>query len=154
MKRRKVARPTPGKRRPRPDVFSPGGPRSPETNDLNGGMQERRAVAVEVERAPDNDRLYFLRHPHRRHYLRRIYAAERRQFEVATGTTFITPPSFALFVAVEEVFPGARLRAVFYGDADIDTDLSEEVSKAVFEEVMPQRMQTVREQLRRLGLEE
>ncbi len=111
--------------------------------------RDQRSLSERVERELDNDRRFFRRHPQRRHYVRRIYEAERTQFECVSGTVINTTPTIALYVAVALLRLGARARAPFVAEANLETDLPESVCVDVFEAVAPQWVRRIREQLRR-----
>jgi hypothetical protein len=100
-----------------------------------------------VDRELDADRQYFERHPDRRHRIRRVFAAERAEFEFHGGE--LRPAaSQSVYVVVEQVRVGARLRTPFIASSDIDPDeLDEAVCAAVFAYVLPSHMRAMREWL-------
>jgi hypothetical protein len=80
---------------------------------------QRRALAKirnRADRELANDRVYFQLHPHRRHFVRKIYKHERMYFEILNGGPFkLEPERSEMYVAVASPWPGARLRAPFFG---------------------------------------
>jgi hypothetical protein len=107
-------------------------------------LHRRLAERVDVEL--DADREFFRRFPHRRYRIRRIYPAERAEFERLWEQSLQPPVGFDLFVVVEEVFVGARLRLPFVARISIPlSELREERCKQVFWRCMSSRTAEMRE---------
>jgi hypothetical protein len=105
-----------------------------------------RRLAERVDRELDADRNFFRRFPHRRYFIRRIYPAERAEFERLWEQSLQPPVGFDLFVAVEEVFRGARLRPPFVARISIPlSELREERCRQVFWACMSSREAELRE---------
>lgn len=88
-------------------------------------------LAVRVDRELDNDRRYFQRHPERTTYIRRPYPAERESAYVA-GTA-IRGHAEEMYVLVHQVSPGNRLRGFIRSPAGLETDLSEEEARGLWD---------------------
>ncbi|MCY4416792.1 MAG: hypothetical protein OXE87_10855 [Chloroflexi bacterium] len=82
-------------------------------------QREMETLADIVDRELDADRIYFQRRPKRRHRVRRVFPNERRAFELMTPDT-MPGPSVPLYVAVQQLEPGLRLRLPFTNLAGSD----------------------------------
>ncbi len=115
----------------------------------SGDRNRRAQQSAEVERELDADRRFFRRHPKRRHFIRPIYLAERAEFERVSNTVINTPPeTLGLYVAVEQVRPGARLRALFVAEAGFNPKQPETVCAQIFEQVVPDWARAMRARIR------
>jgi hypothetical protein len=86
-----------------------------------------------VERAVESDRLYFERHPHRKHRIRRSHVAEILQVDFFTGEPHPTPPGWRWFSVIRNICPNARGRLFLLNREDSEIDLTEEVCRQVYE---------------------
>jgi hypothetical protein len=74
---------------------------------MNGAERRRlRAMGERVDHKPDADRDFFRRFPHIRYRVRRICEGERAEFERMGSTSMEPPAGLAVFVAVDQIFPG------------------------------------------------
>ena len=93
-------------------------------------------LAAEVDRVLETDRRFFARRPDRSHRVRLASRAETDfNREVQRGHT-ATPPGCSNFVAVKQILPGVRTRVFLFGKAGSPTDLSEEVAKRIFDNIL------------------
>jgi hypothetical protein len=65
-----------------------------------------RAMGERVDHKPDADCDFVRRFPHSRYCNRRIYEGERAEFERMGSTSMEPPAGLAVFVAVDQIFPG------------------------------------------------
>ena len=111
--------------------------------------QERRRLSERVDRELDADRYYFKVNPERQHRLRPIFPAERAEFERGAPST----PDLAMFVAVQQVLPGRRMRIPIFADVNLNPDsLDEQTCAATFERAIAMSspwLREAREQMRR-----
>jgi hypothetical protein len=109
-----------------------------------------RRLAERVDRELDADRNFFRRFPHRRYRIRHIYPAERAEFEHVTGQSLQAPAGFSTYVAVEEVFRGARLRLAFTAQINVPlSELREERCRQVFWACLSDQLAETREYISR-----
>jgi hypothetical protein len=90
------------------------------------------SLAARVDRELDADRNFFKHNPRRRYYVRRMLAAERAQFESKLKRSLTPPEGDDNFVAVEQLFPGARRRVHFQAPAALDVGGLDEALSAEF----------------------
>lgn len=100
--------------------------------------QQRRAMqryATEADQAVEGDRRFFARHPSRTYRVRVLSRAERAQMEAFQGGTFnLNPEAPIAFVALKQLAPGTRMKAVVFGPAfAIGEDLTEAEARSVYE---------------------
>jgi hypothetical protein len=97
--------------------------------------QRRRfeKLIVRVEKATQADARFFERFPYRQH---RVHLAARAEIErdaLLSGAGLHIPREFSYFMAVKNIAPGVRLRLRIIGLEGSDTDVSEEVARAIYE---------------------
>lgn len=98
------------------------------------GSLDLDAVTQLMDSELDADRRFFRRRPHRKHRVRRVFPAE---FEHVRRMGHDIPKSDKrVFVAIQQVRPGARLRFFFVGPRDFETDLPETEARAWVEWAM------------------
>jgi hypothetical protein len=95
--------------------------------------RQMQKLADRVERVKEADRLFFERFPHRKHRVRLASQAEIEQDELLRGTALGAPPPCRIFAAVRNVAPGVRLKLMIRGIEGAETDLAEEMARAIFE---------------------
>jgi hypothetical protein len=101
-----------------------------------------------VDRVTHADRLFFERHPDRKHRLRLASRAEIEQEELLRGAVLWAPPPCRIFAAVRNVAPGVRLKLMIRGVEDAETDLDEATALAIFEAAATPRTWEIEAQLR------
>src|SRR4051794_9503329 len=101
------------------------------TGDQHRALQ---TLAERVGRVTQADRLFFERFRHRQYRVRIASQAEIEQDLMLTGSERVLLPGERVFVAIKNVASGVRLRLLFVGPIDADTDLSEAHARLIFEE--------------------
>jgi hypothetical protein len=107
---------------------------------LRGGLgmsesksRRRGRLSELVEKAVESDRLYFERHPHRKHRIRRSHVAEILELEFTSGEPHNAPPGWQWHSVVKQVCPNVRGRLFVLNRQDAETDLTEEVCRLAYE---------------------
>lgn len=93
-------------------------------------------LAAANDRMSQNDRRFFVRFPHRKHRIRVAHSAEIEAAAIidsAEGKRL--PQGFCFYVVTKSLAPNVRLRASFIGIEGADTDITEEMARAIFEAV-------------------
>jgi hypothetical protein len=95
--------------------------------------REMKRLGKLVDKASEADRLFFERHPDRRHRVRLSHQAEIRQNEIIEGERIDPPPGFRWFTAVRNIRPGARMRLFTLNVENAETDLPEVMAREVYQ---------------------
>lgn len=99
--------------------------------------REIQKLAGKVDRITDSDRRYFERFPHRQYRVRPAGESEIAS-QNAAGDNW--PPGAAVYAVIRNALPGMRFRALVQIVGPVETDVSEEAAKALFESVAPKEM--------------
>jgi hypothetical protein len=91
-------------------------------------------LADRVDRVTQADRLFFERFPHRRHRVRLASKVEIEQQELLEGVSIWSPPPCRIFAVVRNIAPGVRFHLMVRGVEGAETDLSEKIAAAIFED--------------------
>jgi hypothetical protein len=105
-------------------------------------------LADRVDRASQSDRRFFERFPHRKHRVRLAGRAEIEQEELLRGAALWAPPPCRIFAAVRNVAPGIRLKLMIRGVEGAETDPTEEMAAAIFNDWATPRTWAVEAQMR------
>ena len=97
-------------------------------NYTRAERRRRQRIATKVDRVTWGDKLYFLRFPQRRHRVRVSHPAELDEMGIPDA-----PPGYRQFAVVKNLGPDIRKRLFVLNVADAETDLPEEVARAIFE---------------------
>lgn len=112
--------------------------------------RELKKLSARVDKITAADRIFFERFKDRRH---RVRVAARVEIEQAATATALDeyvelPVGMTHFAVVKSIRPGVRIRAFFFADEGIDTDLCEEAVACMFE-----RLRARNEMIRETELE-
>ena len=125
-----------------------------------GGRMKRstrrqiQKLAAKVDRISDADRKFFARFPHRKFRIRIAGQAERETQELAHGSLQNCPPGCRLFVIVQNIAPGTRMKIYTVGLDGMDTDLPENVVQRLWDETtasVSEKVQDVEAVLRKVA---
>lgn len=108
----------------------------------------QRLAAARVDKASQSDRLFFERHPDRKHRIRNAHTAEILQAELSSGEPHPTPPGWRWFSVIRNICPNARGRLFMLNREDAETDLTKEVCRQVYEWLQTPRHSEVEEKVR------
>ncbi len=101
---------------------------------LNTQQRRQMRIAAErVDRVTQADRRFFERFPDRQHRVRLTSAAELEQQTILDGKPPFIPDGCRCFTLIRNIAPGARMRLFWTAPADAETDLSEEIARAIYE---------------------
>ena len=102
---------------------------------MNARNQRRQMqkLADRVGRVTQADRLFFERRPDRKHRVRLASQAEIGHQELLAGGPLAIPPGCCIFTLVRNIAPGVRLRLFTAAPEGAETDLSEDIARAIFE---------------------
>jgi hypothetical protein len=92
----------------------------------------RHTLGERVDQEVEADRLFFLRHSYRQHYIRRVFPFERLEYQLMIGESVEPPLGMALYMAVKQIHATKRMKVGFFAAADFDTNLSEETCAITF----------------------
>jgi len=111
--------------------------------------QRRRVEALneQIDKICQADRLFFERHPERRHRVRLASRSEVEQLAVLGAT--VCPPGFRVYVAVRNVVSGVRFRTFRCAPVGMETDISEEGAAAIFEATVSPKTRALEATIRR-----
>jgi hypothetical protein len=90
-----------------------------------------KRTLTKVDRELDADRRFFERRPGRRFRVRRVYPNESKLAELC-GFNSSPPAGAAMFVAIEQIAPGLRIRLAFCAPPDMETDLPDEAAGRIY----------------------
>jgi hypothetical protein len=122
------------------------------TIQLNRAQQRQlQKLADRVDRVTQADRRFFERFPHRQHRVRIASRAEIEQQELLEGAVLWVPPVCRIFAIVRNIAPGVRLRLMIRGIEGAETDLSEEMSRAIFEGSATPKVWEIEAAMRKAG---
>jgi hypothetical protein len=86
-----------------------------------------------LDRVTEGDRLFFERHRHRSHRLRRAGQVEIEEESILRGSRVELPTGAAWFTIVKQLSPGMRARVPVVLPEETNTDISETEAEAVAE---------------------
>jgi hypothetical protein len=104
----------------------------------HSGRQAANELAEQVSRITSADRLFFERHPNRKHRVRIAGKAEIAETEMFCGVHMDVRPDESIFAVVRNEAPGKRSRLLIPGPKDAETDLSEDMARELFEAAISQ----------------
>jgi hypothetical protein len=90
-------------------------------------------LTARIDKITRADARFFERFPRRQHRVRLAARAEIEQNAQLTGEDPDIPREFSYFTAVKNVAPGVRVRLQIIGLEASDTDVSEEIARAIYE---------------------
>jgi hypothetical protein len=90
-------------------------------------------LAEKVSRITNADRLFFERHPDRRHRVRLAGDVEIAEIETVRGLPMDVRPGESIYALVRSVAPGERHRLLAPGPEGAETDLPESLARELFE---------------------
>jgi hypothetical protein len=111
--------------------------------------RQMQKLADRVDRVKEADRLFFERFSHRKHRIRLAGRAEIEQQELIQGAVLWAPPPCRVFVVVRNIAQGIRLRLFTYGIEGCETDMTEEMAAAIFNDRATPRTWEIEARLRR-----
>ena len=112
--------------------------------------RQMKKNAARIDRISEADRKFFERFPHRQYRLRLAGQAERETQELVHSSLRICRPGDRLFVLIQNIAPGTRLKVYWVGLDGMDTDLPESVVQRLWEETtasVSEKVQEVKEAL-------
>ena len=111
--------------------------------------RQMKKLADQVDRVTQADRRFFERFPHRKHRVRIASRAEIEQQELLEGKAMWAPGPCCILTVVRNIAPGARLRLMIRGVEGAETDLSENVAAAIFNDAATPQTWIVEAQMRK-----
>jgi hypothetical protein len=96
--------------------------------------RQMQKLGAHVDEATNGDRIYFERHPERRHRIRLSHLCEIAQNEILAGRSWALPDGMGWFTVVKNIVPGARSRlwTAWHDDAQTD-EVDEDSAREVYE---------------------
>ena len=99
-----------------------------------GQRRQMRKIADRVGQMTQADRLFFERFPTRQYRVRLATQAEIRERQILENLPAV-PNGLRFFIAVRQVAPCIRMRAMVVMPEDADTDMPEHRCRAIFQRV-------------------
>jgi hypothetical protein len=106
----------------------------PIPNLTAGQRRQMRKIVDRVEQMTQADRLFFERFPSRQHRVRVASQAEIEERRIVEDLPPI-PDGLRFFIAVRQIAPCIRMRALVVAPRDAETDLPEAQCRTIFQRV-------------------
>jgi hypothetical protein len=105
----------------------------PTPNLTSGQRRQMRKIVDRVEQMTQADRRFFERFPARQHRVRLASQAEIEERRILEELPPI-PDGLRFFIAVRQIAPCIRMRALLIAPEDNETDMPEAQCRAVFQQ--------------------
>jgi hypothetical protein len=96
--------------------------------------RQMRKIVARVEQMTQADRLFFERFPARQHRVRLASQAEIEEQRIIENLPLIAD-GLRFFIAVRQIAPCIRMRALVVAPGDAETDMPESQCRAIFQQV-------------------
>jgi hypothetical protein len=106
----------------------------PTPNLTPGQRRQMRKIVDRVEQMTQADRLFFERFPARQHRVRLASQAEIEERRIIEDLPSI-PDGLRFFIAVRQIAPCIRMRALVVAPEDSETDMPEAQCREIFQRV-------------------
>jgi hypothetical protein len=110
--------------------------------------RQMKKLAPHLGRIADADRVFFERHPDRRHRIRFASEVEIAQHEILSGKLMRLPPGHRHFVIVRKAAPGRRPRLFVTNAEDAGTDVPKDLADVLFNMVAAPEVREIEAALR------
>ena len=111
--------------------------------------RQMQKLADKIDKVTQADRRFFERFSHRQHRVRLASLVEIEQQELLEGSKLWVPPGCRIFAVVRNIAPGVRFRFMIRGVEGAETDLSEEMAAAIYEDSATPQSREIEAQMRR-----
>ena len=96
--------------------------------------RQLQKLADKIDRITQADRRFFERFPYRKFRVRIAGQAEIEQQKILDGKPVNTPPGYRVFVIVQNLAPGNRLRLLAVVREGLETDLPESAARDLWDQ--------------------